>query len=511
MDSLSCTYVGHYKSPSNQKMALTAYEYRRDLLSLERLNDDEMFELLAPVGFADWRSASRCLLRLADDPQARPELGELLPNLLTTLDGAADPDRVLVSFERFAHSVPDRLALYQYLVSNPRAVEILVTLFAGSQFLTEILLRNPEYFERLMEHKRLAQTKSVEQLYLQAQAATASCASQADQLDALRRYQRWELLRIGACDLLDLFDLPTVTAQLSNLADGMVQACLEIAAIQSNTATDGFVVLSLGKLGGQELNYSSDIDLLFLAGSDATAYKRLGEQLIGALAYATAEGFLYRVDMRLRPWGRVGALVSSLDGYLTYLRQHARLWEKQALIKARAIAGDKVVGEAFLRRVEPRLFDMTHTDIRAEVHTMKQRTEAHLRQRGREWGEVKLGAGSIRDIEFVTQFLQLAHGKAHPEIRSPNTLDALARLSASGFVSGDEYRVLSDGYIFLRTIEHHLQMMHYRQTNTLPSDPKALAHLARRLGFQGEVAHDQLLTRYQQHGAAIRAIYLQYL
>lgn len=483
----------------------------RDLPIHEQLDDEQAREWLAPVGFSDWRFASRCLERMTDDPRVRLVFADLLPHLLATLAAAASPDRVLVSFERFVQAVDDRLALSHFLAGSPRAVEILVTLFAGSQFLTEILLRNPEYFERLVEYKLLAQPKSVEQLYLDAQHILASCETHAERLDALRRLQRWELLRIGACDLLNLFDLSTVTAQLSNLADSLLQTCLTVAAARSNTALDGFAVIGLGKLGGQELNYSSDIDLLFLARADATIFSRLGERLIEALAYTTDEGFLYRVDMRLRPWGSAGALVSSLDGNLAYLRQHARLWERQALLKARLIAGDAAVGNKFLSHVEPLLFDLTQADIRAEVHAMKQLTEMHLRQRGREWGEVKLGAGSIRDVEFVTQYLQLAHGRQHPQIRSPRTLNALARLLACGLLAGHEYRVLHDGYVFLRTVEHHLQMMHYRQTNTLPSEPEALAYLARRLGFSGEGAGKQLLARYYQHGAAIRAVYLRHL
>ena len=131
-----------------------------------------------------------------------------------------------------------------------------------------------------------------------------------------------------------------------------MRVCLDIASEQSGTSLDHFAVIAMGKLGGQELNYSSDIDLLFLAESDAFAYRRLGERLIEALASVTAEGFLYRVDMRLRPWGQVGALVSSLDGYMAYLDRHARLWEKQALLKARAIAGDAAVGDEFLQRAD---------------------------------------------------------------------------------------------------------------------------------------------------------------
>jgi glutamate-ammonia-ligase adenylyltransferase len=441
---------------------------------------------LPSVGFADWRAAHCRLDRITADPRNRPVPADLLPHLLLALSGTGEPDRVLVNLERFFSSANDRLAMLDYLANNPRAIEILVTLFAGSQFLTEILLRNPEYLALLVEHKRLAQPKSGEQFDAGIQAALASDGGKNSPLDVLRRFHRSELLRIGACDLLGLFDLVAVTRQLSNLADSLVRACLAIAAARSNATAQGFAVIALGKLGGRELNYSSDVDLLFLAASEATAYRRLGERLIEALTRVTAEGFLYRVDMRLRPWGQVGVLVSSLDGHLTYLAKHARPWEKQALLKARVIAGDVGVGETFLQRAGPLIFNNSAVEeARADVHAMKQRTEAQLRRQGRDWGEVKLGEGSIRDVEFVAQYLQLAHGAEQPEVRSNNTLDALARLAAHQLLSADEHRVLADGYVFLRTIEHHLQMMHYRQTHTLPSDAEALTHLARRLGFQG--------------------------
>jgi glutamate-ammonia-ligase adenylyltransferase len=482
-----------------------------NLLLAEEWDEEELVRLLSPLGFADRRAAGRCLVRLAGDAQARPALVALLPHLLHALVESASPDRALVSFERFARAVPGASALFEYLAGHPRAVEILATLFAGSQFLTEILLREPASFEWLAEHKHLAQPKSAAQFEAEARTALAPLGTAGEQLNALRRFQRLELLRIGACDLLDLFDLPTVTGQLSNLADGLVRVCLGIAAGRSSLTARGFAVVALGKLGGRELNYSSDIDLLFIAESDAVDYRRLGERLIEALAGVTEDGFLYRVDMRLRPWGQVGALVPSRHGYLAYLREHARLWEKQALLKARVIAGDEAAGREFLREAEPPLFSTPADTVRADVHAMKQRTEAHLRRRGRDWGEVKLGEGSIRDAEFVAQYLQLVHGGRHPEVRSRNTLNALARLAAAGFLSAEEHRVLGDGYVFLRTVEHHLQLMHYRQTYTLPGEPEALAHLARRLGFRGPGAREQFLARYQQHGAAVRAVYLRHL
>lgn len=475
------------------------------------LSDNQLRQLLAPVGFADWPAAARSLQRLADEPAAAQALADFLPTLLLNLTEAANPDKVLVSLERLARSVPERPAFFRDLAGDPRAVEILVTLLASSQFLTEILLRHPHYFERLAQHKHLAQTKSPAQFYERTQEAIAPWTEPQDQLNALRRFQRWELLRIGTCDLLGLLDLPTVTAQLSHLADSLAQACLAIAARQTDTDPAGFAVIGMGKLGGEELNYSSDIDLLFLSSSGSTQYQRLGERLIDALTQVTAEGFLYRVDMRLRPWGSVGPLVTSVGTYLSYLRQNARLWEKQALLKARVIAGNREAGAEFLRRAEPLIFDSAGDLVRADVRAMKTKIESHLRQQGRDWGEVKLGQGSIRDIEFVTQYLQLAYGDTHPEIRSHNTLDALARLYAAGFVSPDEYRVLADGYTFLRPVEHWLQMMHYRQTHTLPSEPEPLTLLAQRLGFQGPSAGDKFLARYQQHTAAIRTVYQAHL
>lgn len=492
-------------------MITLPYTQCRDLLLQEQLSDDQVYSLLAPIGFANWQAADRCLQRIATDPYIRVALADCLPDLFIALANAANPDRSLINFERFTQSVTNRLGLLKYLASDPRTIEILITLFAGSQFLTEILLRNPEYFALLTERKQLAQLKSLEQFSAEAQDTIEPFTVIENQLNALRRFQRRELLRIGACDLLGLWDLPTLTNQLSHLADSLVRVCLDLAVQQSATSASGFVVIALGKLGGKELNYSSDIDLLFLAASNATEYERLGQRLIEALTQVTAEGFLYRVDMRLRPWGRDGPLVSSVEGYATYLQEHARLWEKQALLKARVIAGDEEVGHELLHQIEPFLFLATDEVVRADVRSMKQRIETQLRQQGREWGEVKSGEGSIRDVEFVTQYLQLVHGARHPEVRSRNTLDALARLAAGGFLAADEYLVLTDGYTFLRTVEHHLQMMYYQQIHSLPSDSEECRHLARRLGFQGSEVGSQLLARYEQHRAAIRAIYERYL
>ena len=486
-----------------------------------QLSEEQIQNLLAPVGFADWHKAYQCLLRIANFTLSmRPNLVGALTSLLTTLTNTVNPDQMLVSFERFVQSADNPTDLLRYLADNPRGFEILFTLFTGSQFLTEILLRHPDYFEQLADHKQLAQTKSAEQLRQEAKTLAVSLIENSQAisdittaLNILRRFQRKELLRIGTCDLLGLLDLPTVTAQLSYLADGLVDACLILAAHQTQTDPKEFSVIAMGKLGGEEVNYSSDIDLLFLAASEGGQYIRLGQQLIDALARSTGEGFLYRVDMRLRPWGRSGTLVNSVDAHIAYLQKHAGLWERQALLKARPIAGNLALGYEFLQRARPIVFNTGGEPARAEIHKLKQRIEDQLAQRGRGWGEVKLGQGSIRDIEFVTQYLQLVYHNGNAEIQphTTNTLKALIDMTATGVLPGDEYRVLADGYVFLRTIEHHLQLMHYRQTHTLPSDDQALTHLARRLGFQGSGAGAKFTARYQQHSAVIRAVYQRHL
>ncbi len=478
------------------------------LLRPGELTDDEIKRLLTSVGLADWRKAHHRLLALAADDVSRCSLEKCLPMLLTSLSDAATPDGSLVNFDRFAQCVPDSAKLFEYLAQNPRAVEILIKLFVGSQFLTEILLRNPIYLDRLTQHKRLAEFKSRQEFVEEARQAYSDETNIEDKFDALRRFQRWELLRIGACDSFGLMDLKTVTVQLSLLADSIVQSCLAVSASKLQVSLNGFSVLALGKLGGEELNYSSDIDLVFVADSDAAKYWQLGQRLIKSLISSSAEGFLYRTDMRLRPWGRSGPLVTAINTYVDYLQNHGMLWEKQAMLKARVIAGSTNVGNEFLQRVEPMIFRLPVDRMRDSIREMKERIETELDRQGKRWGEVKSGTGSIRDIEFVTQFLQLAHGGQHPAVRSINTLDGLTRLADFGFLHGSEYRHLTSGYQFFRKIEHSLQLMHHKQTHALPDDSRELAYLARRLDFPNA---DQFLTYYQRHCSAVRAIYNNYI
>jgi [glutamine synthetase] adenylyltransferase / [glutamine synthetase]-adenylyl-L-tyrosine phosphorylase len=467
------------------------------------LDEAEAQSLLPMYGFANWKTALTVLRRM--ELRDRHGLSAIFSFLMAALGSAADPDRSLVNFERFLDNYGSEL--FSVLEKNPRVIEIVVTLFSASPFLTEILQRTPDSLDLLSNRLALTERKTIEQFQIEAVSATRSVKTDGEKLDALRRYQRRQFLRIGANDFLGLYDLQAVFSQLSRMAIGLVRACLVLAAQQTGIAPGGFVILAMGKLGGWELNYSSDIDLLFVAKKSADNYLHLAEQLIENIASTTPEGFLYRVDLRLRPWGNDGPLIATLDGYLQYIQNHARLWEKQAFLKARPIAGNLSLGERLRKEFEPFLFCTPADEVRAGIFAMKQRTEEFLQEKGRQWGEVKLGEGSIRDIEFVVQSLQMTH----PSVRTRATLKAILRLREEGLLTTTEAHILTDGYNFLRTIEHYLQMIDYRQTYTLPSDSSAIALLARRLGFEGPQAGGQFVESYEQHCRAIRSIFLKYV
>ncbi|MEZ6055656.1 MAG: glutamine synthetase adenylyltransferase [Planctomycetaceae bacterium] len=477
--------------------------------------------LLAPVAFDNPEWALERLRGLCRTDADREHLTACLPALLVALNDAAAPDASLKNFERYVLSVADRTVLFANLSEHPRAVEILFRLFVGSQYLTEILLNHPESLDDLTQQRRLAEFKSRLQFTEEAR-RSAGINSEAvagashskgtagdggrflESMNALRRYQQLEVLRLAACDTFHLVDLKRVTLQLSLLADALTQCCLELSAAELGLDLSNFVVLAFGKLGGEELNYSSDIDLLFLSKDQPERYWGLGQKLIRALGEATKEGFLYRVDMRLRPWGRSGPLVTTPAAYVQYLRSQGRPWELQALLKARPIAGARELGESLLHEVQPILFSLDAEAARRSVREMKGQIDATMRSTDHAARDVKLGSGGIRDIEFLTQYLQLANGRDNPQLRVTGTLEALVRLTDAGCLLAGEHRRLSSSYVFQRSVEHALQLMQNRQQHELPQSERELQYLAHRLDFP---TAQQFLEHYHQHRQEARQLF----
>jgi len=399
--------------------------------------------------------------------------------LADAVERSAAPERARLAIERLTDVQPDLRARLEE-VPLLRAAVVAVT--AASRSLTEVLVTDPAAIDVLAD--------------LGARPAMADVG-----LGALRRWKRLELLRIAARDLLGLDDLPVVGHVLARLAQEVLQAAVD------TTGADGLAVIGMGKLGGAELNYSSDIDIVFVRAGSGTA----GEDARDARAVLDIARSCFRVDVDLRPEGRDGPLVRSLDSYEAYWDRWAQAWEFQALLKARPVAGDIGLGRRYLAAAQRRLWGRPFTaeDLRS-VRAMKLRAEADLARRGLTDREVKRGRGGIRDIEFSVQLLQLVHGRHDPALRSPTTLDALAELGAGGYVDAAHARSLDHTYRLLRAVEHRLQLVAEQQVHTLPSDVAAMDHLARVMGYRDtpEAGAGRLLAAYlARQQAVVRTIH----
>ncbi|MEZ6064776.1 MAG: hypothetical protein R3B90_03495 [Planctomycetaceae bacterium] len=472
---------------------------------------------LAGLGMAEPVVAGRRLAALVSGPDTRGAMLELLPSLLTSLQEAPLPDVALMHFERVVESAAAQSELVGSLLASPRKVEFLTRLFLGNPHLTALLLRDPTQLDRLTENRQLAEVKpppkftdealrAIDGESLEFVEPRLDQRSVLEPFDRLRRYQQTELLRIAACDTFHLMDLRTVTRQLSGLADGVVEASLLRLAADHDVDVADFFVLAFGKLGGDELNYSSDVDLVFVARSKAERFWGIGQRLTRVLTETTSEGFLYRVDLRLRPWGRSGPLVTSTADYVDYLRQHGRQWERQALLKARPIAGAIAAGQDFLHSMQSLILSTPAEEVRSGVLAMKRKIESRLGDTAER--DVKNGPGGIRDIEFLTQYLQLSLGPQRPDVLCRGTLDALVRLADAELILPGEFRHLSSSYVFQRTVEHALQLADNRQEHSIPRQPRELDHLARRLDFAGA---DQFLSYLREHRRYVREIFTHHL
>ena len=487
------------------------------LPNFHRLTDEHFaanVSQLRAAGFSDPEAGLRTVMRLASQWRASTASGESAAdnldgpawywNLQRVCQEAPLRNEVLDVVEQFVRNAQPQFDVFGLFDATPRAFGILARLACGSPFLTQILLADPTYLTTLTLQGRTSEMKSREQFAREAMASFVPLHHRAAMLSDLRRFQRRELLRIGMCDAFGLLDLRFVTLQLSLLADAMVQCCLNLALKEAHVTDLPLAVISLGKHGGEELNYSSDIDLILICDRDSPVIQRVARLMIDGLGENLPPGFLYRVDLRLRPWGEAGPLVNTLEAHANYLAQDAATWEKQAMLKARVVAGDPDVGKRFLRMIQPLLFTDSAVNVRSSIQQMKERIEFRLRQRGKLNSEVKLGVGSIRDVEFLVQSLQLIHGEHEPRILNFNTLDSLVRLAEFGLISAAWYRQLRAGYVFLRTVEHSMQLLHNLQTHELPTDPHQLEWLANRLDYPDAAT---LMRRFDEHRKAVRLIF----
>ncbi len=453
---------------------------------------------------------------------------ELRQGLEILLSESPDPAGALLRLERLCESHPGD---FQQIAYMPFGLQSLVSVFSHSQFLAEAILQHPDWILGILESGWLHRMRTQPEIEAELEAAVGAAAAAAPL--HMAEFRRRQILRIVLRDILGFAALPEVTEELSNLADTIMNAAyrrIKAELIEKHGTPGlpdgsecGFSVLALGKLGGRELNYSSDIDLMFIydgAGvtdgvspiSNKEFYKKVSTQLADLLGTYTPEGFCYRVDLRLRPDGRLGEVCISLDGCKAYYEKRSRDWELQMLIKARVAAGEADAGRAFLDWVQPRIFS-TSLDFSAieQMSETRERISEKLNARRRPTAtDVKLARGGIRDIEFLVQCLQRVHGGRSSWIRNSATLLSLVRLRDKDLLSDSEYSRLATSYQFLRHLEHRLQVAEDRQTHTLPEKPEALALVARRMPASlmgGDPSPENLLRQLNLHFEHVQEVY----
>jgi glutamate-ammonia-ligase adenylyltransferase len=509
----------------------------RDLLLAPELEPGDVSALLAPFGFRDPVEADRELQRMAEEPTRRQRLADLLPELLRCLSHSADPDRALGHLERFLRASLGPLQLLTDLGERPHAVELLARTFGASSFMAEILVRNPPWFYWLADPQNLERSRGRAAIEADLDRFLAPLSSIERRLDGLRITRRREILHIGVRDLLRMATVEETLASLTVLAEVLVQRAYELAeetlraeydlpplTPEERTAGSGFSVIAFGKLGAGELNFSSDVDIVYMYASErgrmaprASApsrddyYGALARRLTSYLADATAEGLVYRVDLRLRPEGRMGAVAQSLRAFEEYYRTRGRTWERLALVRARPVAGDRPLGFRLLSRVRPFLYGRPFdAQAVAEVRGLKEETNREVARRGETQRNVKLGTGGIREVEFLVQAFQLRFGQRRPALRARDTLGALDALRHGGLLEEEEHRVLRRAYVFLRDVENKLQMVADAQVHALPASEDEIRLCGLRLGYRdeaGATAGERLLRDHRSHTAAVNGIF----
>ncbi|GAA2113704.1 bifunctional [glutamine synthetase] adenylyltransferase/[glutamine synthetase]-adenylyl-L-tyrosine phosphorylase [Nocardioides bigeumensis] len=475
---------------------------------------------LLALGFHDIEAARRDLDRL----------GATAEPLLAILGRAADPDLAVASLVRITDRLPDDEAgaLLDALVDDEGTAMRLVGVLGASLALGDHLVRHPSHWRELTDPE-LGSTRpaayAVRAGLLRAvgadpqdQAPTAT-KPDAEALDALRVEYRRVLLRLASRDLAHHVGVDDVAAELSDLAGGTLDAALAVARQRVGpTATQArLAVVAMGKCGGHELNYVSDVDVIFVAEPDRTdddrdeaaalrAATQLAAHLVRVCSEHTAEGMIWEVDAALRPEGKAGPLVRTIASHRGYYERWAKTWEFQALLKARPVAGDLALGQAFVDMVSRHVWSAAERDgFVGDVQAMRRRVVEHIPSKEAE-RQLKLGSGGLRDVEFAVQLLQLVHGRADETLRSGATLSALAALTRGGYVGREDGEAMASAYAWLRTLEHRIQLFRLRRTHVVPEDEESLRRLGRSMGYARDPV-ESLEREWAHHRREVRRLH----
>ena len=460
--------------------------------------------------FKDQKKAYRIVLHITSEHRLYIEFKGSLHRLYEHLKEAQDPDRSFLHFHDFIVNSTAKSTIFELLISFKVVGEILFGIFSQSETLSVFLINNPEYLFWLIENETLANKKSKEDYYIEAKKLIDSTSNIAKKEYLLRHFRKREYLRIATREIVNACPFEEVLEELSDLADALVEIALDVAylKIKSEPKKEGFCVIGLGKLGNRELNFSSDIDLIFVHRDEKRRefYNKLASQLVSMLSENKEGGFVYRVDTRLRPGGFSHPLSMSLDEYENYYYTFGQPWERISLVKARPVAGDEKLGKAFIKLIEPFVFpkslDIEYIkEIRGlmfKIHKSFDKKDCYL---PKEIQDVKKGVGGIREIEFVVNYFQLILGGKNETLRHVSTYKGLELLQGMGLL--EEASKLKSIYMFFRRIEHKLQLKQEKQTQILPCEKEDLEFLAKTLGM----GFDDFVEKYTQDTSFVHAVF----
>ncbi|MEU1302696.1 bifunctional [glutamine synthetase] adenylyltransferase/[glutamine synthetase]-adenylyl-L-tyrosine phosphorylase [Streptomyces shenzhenensis] len=463
------------------------------------------FTRLLRHGFTDPSGAERLL----DGAELAPVRSD--PVLLEALGATADPDLALGGLVRLLEAQPDPTAhreLLDTLIAAKPLRDRLLGVLGASTALADHLARHPRDWAELVTYEPRDLHPGVEEF-------ERGLAEATDPISLRVAYRRC-LLSIAARDVCGTTDVAQTAAELADLATATLRAALAIAraAAPDDAALCRLAVIAMGKCGGHELNYVSDVDVIFVGeavdGADeAKALKaatKLASHMMRICSETTVEGSIWPVDANLRPEGRNGPLVRTLSSHLAYYQRWAKTWEFQALLKARPVAGDIQLGEEYVSAVEPLVWTAAEREnFVPDVQKMRRRVVENIPAAEIE-RELKLGPGGLRDVEFAVQLLQLVHGRADPALRSGTTLDALQALAAGGYVGRADAARLDEAYRFLRCLEHRIQLYRLRRTHLVPDDEADLRRLGRSLGLRTDPV-DGLIREWKRHTGVVRRLH----
>ena len=505
-----------------------------------KADSDLVKDMLAERHFEDVDRAYDNLVSLRRGPvkanlteRGRRNLEKITPLMIQELFDSPDPDLALTHLERFMAVIALRPSYYALLSENRQMIKLLVSLFGMSEFLSKILISHPELLDSLVSRSALSVVKTREGMLEELDSLLEQSDYFEDHLNILRRYRNEEFLRIGLNDIHGRLMQGEVATQLSLLGEVCLAAAFRLAVDELQrfgnptwqregaTTTANLAIIAMGKLGGGELNYHSDLDIIFVYDhqgqtdgekqvSNHEYFAKLAQKIISILTMQTREGYVYKIDTRLRPSGNAGPLVTSLESFLDYHRKEAQIWERQALTKARVVFGDELLAAQLHDIIRHTVYGSTiDDDGRQEIRRLRMRMEIELAREKDGSYNIKTGRGGMVDVEFAVQYLQLREGYRSPELRSPCTVIVLKEISTLGLLPDGKAETLLAGYKFLRKLENRLRIIHDYSANDLSGTKAYLNKLARRMGYDAQLKNPgaALICDYEEMTGRIREVF----